>query len=177
MSKIPKIESKSQPTSASAATLRSDSDVKDTQNWKQITTDNQTPRSSVWVIAMSKIPKIESKSQRKSHHRAQPSSDSDVKDTQNWKQITTRPRRCRWRGKVIAMSKIPKIESKSQPGSMDAQVLKSDSDVKDTQNWKQITTHIQEQRRVYKVIAMSKIPKIESKSQQFAGLLVHLTQW
>ena len=42
----------------------------------------------------------------------------------------------------------------------------SDSDVKDTQNWKQITTIRCPSPHPKVVIAMSKIPKIESKSQQ-----------
>ena len=75
------------------------------------------------------------------HNYDCPWSDSDVKDTQNWKQITTRQFGYRQNNKVIAMSKIPKIESKSQLEGTDADGLKSDSDVKDTQNWKQITTN------------------------------------
>ena len=90
MSKIPKIESKSQHDVTKTIAVGSDSDVKDTQNWKQITTHPRGNGVPYSVIAMSKIPKIESKSQLVLRLELQDSSDSDVKDTQNWKQITTK---------------------------------------------------------------------------------------
>ena len=89
MSKIPKIESKSQQLGDTLSFYWSDSDVKDTQNWKQITTETQGTIPVTEVIAMSKIPKIESKSQQQLRNHQSGNSDSDVKDTQNWKQITT----------------------------------------------------------------------------------------
>ena len=55
--------------------------------------------------------------------------------------------------------------------------LNSDSDVKDTQNWKQITTGIDLIIACQIVIAMSKILKIESKSQPPAATQAFALKW
>ena len=67
---------------------------------------------------------------------------------------------------MLAVSKILKIESKSQLSKWGRWHGGVVSSIKDTQNWKQITTDMVRGLDETKLLAVSKILKIESKSQQ-----------
>ena len=70
--------------------------------------------TSIQLLAVSKILKIESKSQRLLNAKKKDLVVSSIKDTQNWKQITTQLYNTIGTNTLLAVSKILKIESKSQ---------------------------------------------------------------
>ena len=192
--------------------------LKDTQNWKQFTTGSW---SKLWRVALcyiSKILKIESNSQQVfiehsfifscviSQRYSKLKAIHNylrrllylhfvvlyLKDTQNWKQFTTRCLRDIFADLLCYISKILKIESNSQqhlllslfqPCCVISQrysklkaihntngVLRYSRNVvlylKDTQNWKQFTTGLKTFLQVKSLCYISKILKIESNSQR-----------
>ena len=98
-----------------------------------------------WLLVMSKIQIIESKSQQRVADLIDRVAVSDVKDTNYWKQITT-------------------VENVSNNGG------EAVSDVKDTNYWKQITTIKSMGIFITMLLVMSKIQIIESKSQQHSHI-------
>ena len=198
--------------------------LKDTQNWKQFTTTRQLHKPIKMLCYISKILKIESNSQRsrwsieklqscvisqrysklKAIHNSErifPWNKRVVlylKDTQNWKQFTTRWLHVSAYSSLCYISKILKIESNSQPSfkasanarccviSQRYSKLKAIHNtkyrvvlriyvvlyLKDTQNWKQFTTSVSTVTHSNLLCYISKILKIESNSQRERFLLL-----
>ena len=191
--------------------------LKDTQNWKQFTTPCRAIPIIVTLCYISKILKIESNSQhvlvspsflsccvisqRYSKLKAIHNIVQDyliiffvvlyLKDTQNWKQFTTRIPKQDAGLLLCYISKILKIESNSQRLLVKDEIyrscvisqryskLKAIHNIsidfieirkvvlylKDTQNWKQFTTTWTMFSHRVKLCYISKILKIESNSQ------------
>ena len=90
------------------------SNIKDTNYWKQFTTNHLLLVFFSKLFRISKIPIIESNSQLLSYPPPKYLVVSNIKDTNYWKQFTTRKGSAKRRRWLFRISKIPIIESNSQ---------------------------------------------------------------
>ena len=163
--KIQTFESNSQRKMLRYGVLPVVSDYKDTNFWKQFTTEWLDYRRAISCFRLQRYKLLKAIHNRVCLVRCQGRVVSDYKDTNFWKQFTTGPRTQDRRSRCFRLQRyklLKAIHNGAGRGGFPGPVV---SDYKDTNFWKQFTTDMRMWYNLDRLFQTTKIQTFESNSQ------------